>query len=65
MKTRTLFIISALGFAGMAIYSGEPLTGIVLLVAHAIGWQIHVLEVKVNRLLDDRGIFVSKDEEAR
>jgi hypothetical protein len=62
MDTRTLLIISAIVFVGGLGYYGHFAAALIAMLLHGLAWQLHVLEVKVNRLLDDRGIRVSSEE---
>ena len=62
MATRPLIIGSAVLFVGLALYAEELAIAAILGVGHALLLQLHVLEVKVNKLLDDRGIYVSEKD---
>ena len=64
MKTRYLILAALIviyAFLGQAPWWAAVLALFVL----AVSWQIHALEVRVNRLLDERGIRVFDDEVAR
>lgn len=62
MKTATIVGISAVIWIGSAIASGQPVAAAIFLVGHVLFWQNHALEVKVNKLLDERGLIVGRDE---
>jgi hypothetical protein len=60
MKTRTLLVVSAVFWCGLAFSYGNVTVLAVLAVGHALMWHLHRLEVKLNRLLDDRALYVSE-----
>ena len=62
MKTRTLFLVSAAFWVIGAAYMGSDIGAALAIVAHYLGWMVHRLEVKVNRLLDQQGIYVREQE---
>ena len=62
MKTSTVVFLSAAIWGGVSIWLDSPIIGAVLIVGHILFWRTHVLEVKINRLLDERGIFVANYE---
>ncbi len=62
MKTSTIFGLSAIFWIGGAIWNDQSVIAAVFAVGHVIAWQIHVIEVKLNKLLSDRGIFVAEYE---
>lgn len=62
MKTATLVSISAAIWIGGSLFYDQPLAAAIFAVGHVLFWQNHALEVKINRLLDERGLFVSRDE---
>ena len=62
MKTSTLVLLSAIGWSAIPFWAGDFAAGTVFLFCHALYWRTHILEVKLNRLLDERGIFVADYE---
>jgi hypothetical protein len=62
MSTRALFLISALFWIGVSWWNGEIIIAAVSIFCHFIAWQNHVIEVKLNKILDEKGIFVSMHE---
>lgn len=62
LRTVTLVGISGLVWVGGAIVYGQPVAAAIFAVGHVLFWQNHALEVKVNKLLDDRGLIVGRDE---
>lgn len=65
MKIATVVGISALFWVGASLYFGQLVAAAIFAVGHVLFWQNHVLEVKVNKLLDDRGLFVPQYEVER
>lgn len=53
-----LWLTAAGGSIALLSY-GNTTGAIVVCVGCLLSWQIHVLEVKVNKLLDNQDIFVS------
>ena len=59
MKTSTLTFLSAVICAGISMWTDQPILAGVFVVGHVLFWRTHIREVKINRLLDERGIFVA------
>lgn len=55
--TRWLIIGSALFFS-FATWDDRPTGPILVVLIHALTWHLHVIEVKINKLLDGAGIRV-------
>jgi len=64
MKLSTFYSLSALAWLFGSLYLDAPVAAVVAAFAHFLSWQMHVLEVKVNKLLDAQGIHVSRQEQA-
>lgn len=62
VRTATLVGISAVIWVGGAMIYEQFTVAAVFAVGHVLFWQNHALEVKINKLLDDRGLYVSRDE---
>jgi len=62
VKTSTWIYVSAFFWAGISIWQDQLAVAAVAVAGHVLFWQGHRLEVKINRLLDDRGIFVADYE---
>lgn len=62
MKTRTMYFIGAALSSGVAFYHEAWAVGMILLVGHVLSYQMHALEVRVNKLLNERGLLVSDAE---
>lgn len=62
MKTKTLIAISAVLFGWAAGHDAGISAVIIVLIGHAVIFQLHAVEVKINRLLDHSGIYVSRKE---
>lgn len=62
MKTSTLIAVSAIVFVAPALWTGHLAVAAIMAVGHALLWRTHILEVKINKLLDDKGIFVANYE---
>lgn len=62
MKSRTLIFLSAAGFVGAAWLAESTMVGAIAIATHVLILFLHNIEVKVNRLLDDRGIRVTDEE---
>lgn len=62
MKTSTIIGLLAFGFFGAAAYLHEPAVAAIGAVGWFLAMQLHALEVKINKLLDERGIVVSQHE---
>ena len=61
-KTSTLAIIGA-GFAALIAWQRDDLAaGYVAVGGAVIFYMLHVIEVKLNKLLDDRGLRVDQAE---
>lgn len=62
MRTSTLLVVSALFWASIFFWNDQSILAAIAIVAHGLSWQIHRIEVKLNKLLDDRGIYVTESE---
>lgn len=62
MKTSSWIWLSGLFFTGGAIYLNQPVIASVLFSLHVIIFFLHALEMKLNKLLNDRGLHLSRDE---
>ena len=62
MKTRSMIIASAVFSVGLALHYGSETVAAIFLVGHVLGYQLHVLEVKLNKLLSERGLYVTDKE---
>ena len=62
MKFRTTMVLSAVLWTGIAISRDNLAAAYASAGIHVAIWLLHALEVKINRLLDDRGIRVSERE---
>jgi hypothetical protein len=62
MKTRTIIWSSALAGTGLAWAYVSETAAIVAFSAHVIGYFLHHVEVKLNKLLDHHGIRVTDKE---
>lgn len=65
MKTRTLIILSCVAFSAGAASQNNLAALYVALVGHAIIYMLHVVEVKLNRLLDHSRLTVTGAEAAQ
>jgi hypothetical protein len=65
MSTRTLIWITTACLLAMASYKDNLAAMYVALVGGAIVYLLHVIEVKINRLLDHYGITVGSGEIAK
>jgi hypothetical protein len=61
MGNRTLIWFFGCIAALVAVWNGSGTAAVVIMVGTTVLASIHALEVKINKLLDDRGIFVSQD----
>jgi len=59
MELRRLYLLSSLFWIGISYWNGELIIAEVAVLCHFISWQNHVIEVKLNKLLDDKNISVS------
>ena len=62
MRFSGVLVIATLFWLGVSYWKGELAIAVVSILGHYLIWQNHVLEVKLNKLLDDRGIHVSNDD---
>lgn len=62
MKFQTGLILSTCFWTGAAASNGNMAAVYASVGFHAVIWMLHTLEVKLNRLLDERQIFVSDSE---
>lgn len=63
MKTSTIVYLSGMVWTLGALQVGQPIIAAVVAVGHVLFWQLHVLEVKLNKLLEAQGVWVTKAEE--
>lgn len=62
LRTSTLILASAIFFSWLV---GRELGGtaaIVIAMGHVIIYMIHAIEVKVNKLLDHHGLYISRKD---
>lgn len=59
--SKTYFVYLAI-VIGLSWWQDQLVLGIVGGMIVAVSWQIHVLEVKMNKLLDSQGLYVTKEE---
>lgn len=59
MKTRTLIVLSAAISLSASAYFGSALAAMILAVGHALLYQGHVIEAKLNRILDHLRLSVT------
>lgn len=62
MKVKTIVLLSAIVTTWGTAAAGSWCGAIVFFVGHFLFWQNHVLEVKLNRLLDESGLRVTDAE---
>jgi hypothetical protein len=62
LKTATWIAIGSLAGVIVAISHGEFAVAAVIIAAAVLLYQNHVLETKLNRLLDEAGITVRDDD---
>jgi hypothetical protein len=62
MSTSLMVSLSAAFWIGSSLLAGQVILAAVFAVGHVLFWQNHVLEIKINKLLDERGIFVADYE---
>lgn len=65
LSTKTILMLSCAFWTWLAMYHENLAATYVSLAAHWLTFLVHAIEVKINRLLDDRGITVYPDEIAR
>lgn len=65
MGTRMTIWLSAIVWTGIALYGDNVAAAYVSLGTHVIMYMLHVIEVKVNKLLDHQSLYVSNVEIAR
>ena len=65
MKTSTFIALVTVSSIGGALYFGHLALAAFAPVGAFMIWQLHVLELKINRLLDVHGIRVSLNEMLR
>lgn len=58
-KLKTSVLLSSIATTCGAAAAGSLSRAIVLFVGHILFWQNHVLEVKLNRLLDESRLWVT------
>jgi len=64
MKTRTVLVVSGLGWCAVAAYNDLAVGVPVIIYGHYLFWHLHRVEVKLNRLLDHIQIRVTEAEMA-
>lgn len=62
MSTSLMVSLSAAFWIGSSLLAGQVILAAVFAVGHVLFWQNHALEIKINKLLDERGIFVADYE---
>lgn len=62
LKMSTLVFLMTTLLAGSAAYWGSLTSAAIFSVGGVLLWTLHVIEVKINKLLEDRGIYVSRAE---
>jgi len=62
MSTSLMVSLSAAFWIGSSLLAGQVILAAVFAVGHVLFWQNHVLEIKLNKLLDERGILVADYE---
>ena len=65
MRTRIWLFIFMIAGGGLAFFAGDLAAGYVAIGIFMIMFMLHAIEVKLNRLLDDRRIHVSDWEIAK
>lgn len=65
MRTRTIIGLGCLAAIAGAAYKDDLAAVYVALGVGSIIYLLHAIEIKLNRLLDHYGIFVSDQEAAR
>ncbi len=65
MRPRLIIGISAAIWTGIALLADDMTAVFVSLGCHGLAFQLHRLEVKLNRLLDERKILVTDDDVRR
>lgn len=63
LRTGTLIWIVALAWAGIGYAEGEPLIAFGAIASGSIVFLLQRIEVKLNRLLEDRGITVRDSDD--
>lgn len=62
MKTRTIIIVSSIFWGAIAAFNDSSLGVGLAAGVHAIVWQVHTIEVKLNKLLDYHRLIVTKED---
>lgn len=62
MRDKTIVIVGAAIFIGIAAMSGDTAAVFVAVTGAVLFWQGHVIEVKLNKILDQAGLTVTKDD---
>jgi len=62
VTTKNLFIVSAVLWTGVAVLLNDIAAIYISLAAHGMIWFLHKIEIKLNKLLDNQGLFVSEQE---
>jgi hypothetical protein len=60
MKTSTWFSIVAVVLIGGLVLVQQYVIAVIAAAFLGLLWRTHILEVKINRLLDAAGLFVSQ-----
>lgn len=58
MRIDAIFLLSAILWIVGGLWFSQIAIMLLALLCHFIAWQTHILEVKVNKLLDDRQIRI-------
>ncbi|TIT18719.1 MAG: hypothetical protein E5W70_28205 [Mesorhizobium sp.] len=62
MKFSTLIAVSAVFFAGFAASQNNLAAVYIAVGVHALLYTSHAIEVKLNKLLDDRGLTITRGQ---
>lgn len=62
MKTRTLIWTICAASVGIAVFYGNNTAALIILCTFMIIYLLHSIEVKINRILDDRSIRVTEED---
>jgi uncharacterized membrane protein len=61
-RTRTKILLSCIGLVALAGFAGNWTVAAIVVANHVLILFLHNIEVKVNRLLDEKGISVTDEE---
>jgi hypothetical protein len=62
MDGRKGIIISGVFWCGLALYNERETLFFLGVATHAILYLLHTIEVKLNKLLDNQGVYVTQKE---